>query len=160
MFESRFSRMLAVGVLAGSAALATVPLAGSAFASTPGIKCKQVTGNIADNITLSRCSGNTGGASQAIPVALLSGGGGTITWLNGKTTTVTVKVAVGVENDTGELQDCPVTSLEAEVKGRVTADTTGSLTVGTKLKTEACVDNNTGEITLEPGTKVIFKATP
>jgi hypothetical protein len=157
MFQSRFSRLLAVGVLAGSAALATVPLAGSASAViVTNIKCKLVTGNLSTTVTLSNCSGNTGGASQPIPSSALQTGG-TITWVNGQTTTVTLTVAVGVENDPGELKDCPVTSLEAEVTGTVTADTTGSAKVGGKVKAEACVDNTTGDITREPGTKLVIR---
>jgi hypothetical protein len=154
MFTSRFSRLVAVGALVGSAALATVSFVGSASATVTGIKCGKLTGTITGNVTLSKYSGNTGGASQPMPATSLASGG-TIKWVNGKTTTITLS-ASNNETDPGETQQCAAGSSEYEAKGKVTADTTGSAVVGGKVKAEACLDA-AGNISLEPGTKASIK---
>jgi hypothetical protein len=146
MFRSKLVRLLAVGAMAGSAAVAMVPMAGSATAAT-SIKCSKLTGNIANTVTLSGCKGNTGGASKPIPSTQLATGG-KVTWVNGKTTTVTLTVK---QKGTA----CPVGSSEYQAKGKVTADTTGSATVGTAAKALACV-NAAGAVTLVPGTKAVI----
>src|SRR4051812_20805786 len=141
MFHSKMVRLLAVGAMAGSAVLAVAPGAADAAGS---IKCKKLAGNIATNVTLSGCSGNTGGASKPIAATALATGG-TIKWVNSKTTTVKLSVK---QKGT----DCPAGSSEYQAKGTVTKDTTGSATVGTVAKAKACVDA-AGNISLAPGTK-------
>jgi hypothetical protein len=132
--------------MASSAAIATVPLAGSASAVS-SIKCNKLTGNIATSVVLSGCSGNTGGKSKAIPATQLATGG-TIKWVNAKTTTVTLAI-----KPAGTA--CPAGSTEYQAKGKVTGDTTGSATVGGAAKALACV-NGAGAISLVPGTKAVI----
>ena len=152
MFHSRISRLLAVGALAGAASLTFV---GSASPVTQ-IVCKKLTGNIATTVTLSGCtSAATGGSSQPIQATSLASGG-TINWVNGKSTTVTLSVSQ-TEHDGTETQVCPAGTSEYEAKGKVTADTTGFAPVGGVAKAEACVNGTTGAITLEPGSKAIFR---
>ena len=140
---SKLVRLVAVGALAGSAALAFAP--GTATAAS-SIKCSKMTGNIANTVKLSGCTGNTGGSSKAIPSADLATGG-TIKWKNGKTTTITLTVkAKGTA--------CPSGSSEYQAKGSVTADTTGSASVGGAAKGDACVNSTTGKVTLVPGSKL------
>jgi hypothetical protein len=143
MFHSKLVRFLAIATVAGSASVAT--FAGPASgAGTLSIKCSSLTGNISSTVKLSKCTGNTGKASKAIPATQLATGG-TIKWVNGKTTTVTLKVA---QKGTA----CPAGSTEYQATGKVTADTTGSATVGGAAKALACV-NAAGAVTLVPGTK-------
>jgi hypothetical protein len=145
MRHSKFVRLFAVVAVAGSAAIATVPFAGPASAATLSIKCSSLKGNIGTTVTASKCSGNTGKASKAIKATLLASGG-KITWVNGKTTTVKLTVKAGGTA-------CPAGSSEYVATGTVTADTTGSATVGGKVKGSACVDS-AGNLTLVPGTKL------
>jgi hypothetical protein len=153
MIRSRVNRVLLLGGLAGASALVTLPL-GSASAALPSIKCGKLTGTISTTVTLSKCSGNTGGASKAMPAASLASGG-TINWVNGKSTTVTLKVST-TEHDTTETLTCPAGTTEYEAKGKVTADTTGSAPVGGVAKAEVCADS-TGNLSLEPGSKALLK---
>jgi hypothetical protein len=155
MFHSRVSRLLAVGTLAGSAALGTFAFTGSASPVTQ-IVCKKLTGNIATTVTLSACTlAATGGSSQPIPATSLASGG-TITWQNSKTTTVTLKLST-TEHDGTETLTCPAGTTEYEAHGKVTADTTGFAPVGGVAKAEACANGTTGAISLEPGSKAIFR---
>jgi hypothetical protein len=130
-------------------------LAAPAGAAVGTIKCTKLTGTIASGITLSGCNGNTGGASQLIPATNLVGGG-TITWVNGQTTTVTLNATAG-ESDSDLRGTCSATTTEYEATGTVTADTTGSAIVGGKAKAEACLNTTTGKLTLEPGTALKLK---
>lgn len=145
MFHSRLVRLLAIAAVAGSASVAT--FAGPASAVLPSIKCAALTGNITTTVKLSKCTGNTGKASKPIPATQLTTGG-KITWVNGKTTTVTLSVK---QQGTA----CPAGSTEYQATGKVTADTTGSAAVGGKAKANACVDA-AGKVTLAPGTKAII----
>jgi hypothetical protein len=153
VFHTRFSRFLASAVLVGSGALAAVGTATPAGALPTGIKCRVLTGNIATTVTLKKCSGNTGGASQAMTATSLATGG-QIKWVNGKTTDVSLKVVQG------DSTTCPTNNTRYDAKGKVTADTTGSTTVGAKVKASVCVDNTTGAIALVPGTRAVFKPAP
>lgn len=152
MIRSRVNRVLLIGGLAGAAAL-VAPI-GSASATLPSIKCGKLTGTISTTVTLSKCSGNTGGASKPMPAASLASGG-TISWVNGKSTTVTLKVST-TEHDTTETLGCPTGTTEYEAKGKVTADTTGSAPVGGVAKAEVCA-TSTGSLSLEPGSKALLK---
>jgi len=110
-----------------------------------GIKCTGLNGNIGTTVQLTGCSGNTGGSSGPIPSTSLATGG-TITWANSDTTTVTLSVASGGVG-------CPAKNTLYTATGTSTADTTGSAPVGGKVKVFACVNNKSGAITLEPGKK-------
>jgi hypothetical protein len=145
MLHNRFGRLVLSAALIGSAALVTVGTAGPASAAT-GIKCKTLTGNIATTVTLTGCNGNTGKSSKPITSTSLATGG-TITWANSKTTTVTLKVKEG------DSSTCPAGSTREDAKGTVTADTTGSTSVGHKVKASVCLNNVSGALTLVPGTK-------
>jgi hypothetical protein len=154
MFHSRITRLLAVGALAGAASLTFV---GSASPVTQ-IVCHKLNGNIATTVTLSKCTLDaTGGSSKPITATALASGG-TVQWVNGKSTTVTLSVSQ-TEKDTGEAAayECPTGTTEYEAKGKVTADTTGFAPVGGVAKAEACVNGTTGAITLEPHSKAIFR---
>jgi hypothetical protein len=145
MIHSKLVRLLAIGAIAGSASVAV--LTGPASAAGTGIKCGALTGNIANTVKLSKCSGNTGKSSKAIPATQLATGG-KITWVNGKTTTLTLTAkAKGTA--------CPAGSTEYQAKGMVTGDTTGSATVGSAAKASACIDG-AGNVTLVPGTKAVI----
>jgi hypothetical protein len=144
MIRSKMIRLAAVGALAGSAALALTP-AGVAGAAG-SIKCSSMTGNIAKKVTLSGCTGNTGGSSKPIASTALATGG-VIKWANGKKTTVTLTA-------TAKGTACPAGSSEYQAKGKVTKDTTGSAAVGGTIKGNACVNGKSGAITLVPGTKL------
>jgi hypothetical protein len=109
------------------------------------IKCSGLTGNISSTVTLSGCNGNSGGGSQPLNATSLATGG-TITWLNGKTTTIGVPaLSTGTACPTG-------TPTDEIAKAKVTADTTGSVTVGSTAKIEVCIASS-GAITLPPGKK-------
>jgi hypothetical protein len=143
MFGSKMVRLLAVGAVASSAAAFALPGAAGAAGS---IKCSSMTGNLAKTVKLSGCTGNTGGSSKPIKSTALATGG-TIKWVNGKTTTVTLTAK---QKGTA----CPAGSGEYQAKGSVTKDTTGSAAVGGVVKGSACIDGTTGAITLVPGTKL------
>lgn len=136
---SKFVRLVAVGALAGSTAFAFAGPAGAAGS----IKCSKMTGNVGKKATLSGCSGNTGGASKPIKGTALATGG-TIKWVNGKATTVTLTVK---QKGTA----CAAGSTEYQAKGTVTKDTTGS--AAPKVKGSVCVDA-LGNLSLVAGTKL------
>ena len=144
MHQSKLFRIVAIAALAGSAGLTLAAPAGASATKTKAIHCTSLTGNIATTVTLSGCSGNTGGSSQPIASTALATGG-TVNWASGKTTTVTLSVKQ-------KGKKCPAGSSEYQAKGSVTADTTGSATVGGAAKATACV-NAAGAISLVPGTK-------
>jgi hypothetical protein len=150
---------LTIAALAASASIGAVAFvaAGSASAAL-SIKCSALSGSAAagGTITLSGCTGNTGGASQPTPTATLQNGG-TITWVNNLTTTVSKPTASQTETDTTETKVCPAGTTEFESKGKVVSDTTGSAPAGGVTKAEACVNLTTLSLNNEPGSKAIFK---
>jgi hypothetical protein len=146
MLRSRIGRVATSALLVGTTIFA---LAGPAQAR-PGIACKVLTGNIATNVTLKRCTGNTGGASQPM-VATSLATGGKITWVNGKTTTVKLTVTQNADSSA-----CKATESRYDARGKTTADTTGSVIIGGRVKASVCVDNGTGAIRLVPLTKATF----
>jgi hypothetical protein len=130
-------------------------LAPPASAAGTTIKCTAVSGNIRSGIILGGCSGNTGGgANFVIPGVFFNGG--TITWANGKTTTLTMSFTETTEHDPTETLRCPTGSTELESTGTVTADTTGSAAVGGAAKSELCFPKS-GSVTFEPGTVLKLK---
>jgi hypothetical protein len=148
MLRNRIVRFATAGVFVATPFALALGFSGPASATQPAvlkIKCTGLSGNISSTVTLSGCSGNTGGGSQPI-VATALATGGTITWLNGKTTTIAAPTL-----STGT--NCPSgTPTDEKAKAKVTADTTGSATVGSKAKIEVCI-STTGAITLPPGKK-------
>ena len=146
MLHSRVGRVLTSALLAGTAVAA---LSTPTYGAAPGIACKSLTGSITGNVTLAKCTGNTGKASNPLPATALASGG-TITWKNSKTTTVKLTVAQG------DASKCAVGSSEYDATGKTTADTTGSAKVGGKVKASVCV-SAAGAVTLVPGTKATIQ---
>jgi predicted RecA/RadA family phage recombinase len=146
-------------ILASVAALAlplgfTVAASVPASAATLSIRCTHLSGSISGSTAkLSGCSGNTG-KSGTVPIASFASGTGTITWANGKTTSVSGTVTSPSKDET-ETKSCAAGSTEYLLKGKVTADTTGSATVGGTVHAEACL-SSTGTLSLEPGTKAVI----
>jgi hypothetical protein len=151
----RSVRLATASALVISAAAMTLSFAGPAAAVTAKIKCSHLNGNVTGTITASGCTGvPTGGGSKPIAATALASGG-TVTWLNNKTTTIDKPTLTG-ETDTGEhagTTGCPTGTSETEASGHVTADTTGLSPVPGKYKAEVCVDGS-NNITLEPGSKL------
>jgi len=155
LLRLRTARALTAAAILGAATFGAISFAGPTSAAVGTIKCLKLTGNINTTVTLSSCNGNTGGASNAIPATSLATGG-TIPWVNGQSTTVTL-TANQTESDGDVAGTCSATTTEFEATGTVTADTTGSAIVGGKAKAEACVNLTTGKIILEPGTALKLK---
>ena len=142
LLRFRVARLLTAATIVGAATVGAISFAGPTNAAVGTIKCTTLTGNLTTTVTLSGCNGNTGGA---------------IPWVNGQTTTVTLTPNIGVESDADLLGSCSSSATEVEVTGTVTADTTGSAIVGGKVKVEACLNNTTQNIKLEPGTALKLK---
>jgi hypothetical protein len=138
----RLAVLTGAATLAAGSVLAFLP---SADAATTGIVCSKMSGTITSTVTLAKCTGNTGTKSKPIKSTSLASGG-TIKWVNGKTTTVKLSVKQGPGGA------CPATSKEYIASGKVTADTTKSAKVGGPATAKVCVAAS-GAITLEPGTK-------
>jgi hypothetical protein len=146
-----------VGLIVGSASL--VPLAGItalttgvAGAKTPkGITCTTLSGKVnltkgTTKETASGCTGKTGGSGTAK-------GSNTATsvttkWANGKSTTFTGSSTAG----TG----CPSGDYAEALNGTVSADTTGSTSVGAAVTGTLCYNPSTSKVSLAPGTKFII----
>jgi hypothetical protein len=154
LLRFRRARAISAAAVVGAATLGGLFSAGTAGAAGSKITCTKLTGAVITSITLKGCSGNTGGASTTLPSTVLATGG-TITWVNGKTTTVVITIG-HAETDPTETMSCPVTSSEFELTGTVTADTTGSAPVGGLVKSEQCQDI-IGHMILEPGTALKLK---
>src|SRR5580698_6064897 len=147
-----------LGAVVGSAAL--VPLAGvTALASGPagaakpkGITCSTLSGKVSGSgvakINLSGCTGKTGGKGSSKGSATASSG--TIKWANGKSTTSS-------ESYTGG-SGCPGSDITEVVSGNVTADNTGSTSVGAALSATICYNASTSKLSLLAGTKFKFAA--
>ncbi len=149
MLRSRIVPVLGVAILASAGSIGA--FASSSGAATPAktktISCTKASGNIATTmeIKLSKCNGNTGGASKKINVTALASGG-TIKWKNGKTTTVGAATL-----GTGGLC-APGSAADETVSGAVTGDTTGSAKpIPGVYSGEVCVDSS-GNVSLAPGT--------
>ena len=155
MIKNRMIR----GSIAVAAAL--VPLGGvTALAASPagavakGITCNVLKGSYntstgAIKTKVSTCNGNTGGSGKSNGTATST----TLTekWANGKSTTSTVSATGG----SGCTQSGALTEIES---GQVTADNTGSTTVGAAVTATVCVYPNPNKpgfdkITLLKGTQ-------
>ena len=152
------------GSIAVAAAL--VPLGGvTALAASPagavphGITCSVLKGSYntstgAIKTKVSTCTGNTGGSGKSSGNASDT----TITekWTNGKATTSTVSATAG----SGCTQAGAITEVES---GTVTADNTGSTTIGAAVSATVCVYPNPNKpgfdkITLLKGTQLKIAA--
>jgi hypothetical protein len=148
-------RALTATAVLAVATLGAFALAPPADAAGGQIKCTAVTGTITSGLMLGGCSGNTGGGANFVAPGVFQVGG-TITWVNGKTTTLSMTFRER-ETDPTETLSCPARTIELESVGTVTADTTGSAPVGGAAKSEMCIRNRTGAVTLEPGTAIKLK---
>jgi hypothetical protein len=160
VLHSRSVRLWAATAVAASALAATVNFAGPAASAAVTIKCSAfVADTVQTNADLGGCNGNTGGSGTFPFSAFSAGGSGTITWANGKMTSIG-SITTSAERP-GEMEKpppggpCPADSTETEVKGKVTSDTTGSAAVGGVVKAELCMDFRES-FHLEPGTKAKF----
>jgi hypothetical protein len=151
MFRGRALAFATSVALATSLTMAVA--ATPASATTAVVVCKQLVGNLG-GATLSNCSdiANTGG-SGTLPFSTPS----KITWANGNTTTLNPFGSVMVTSDENETGTCAATTTEYRLVGKVSADTTGSIPVGSKVSAEICVDFTHNKVTNEPGAK--FKIT-
>ncbi len=141
---------LALTLTVSGAALVSGVQAWAATGPHGKVVCTTITGNVSSTITVSGCSGtaNTGTSTQPIPVASLAAGG-TITWVNGKTTTISAAtiVAKNAKKCPGYVKGAPDSSNPSadKVSGTVNADTTG-LKVPGKYKGAVCISPS-GDIT-------------
>jgi hypothetical protein len=139
-----FSAAAALALPIGGAVALSAGTAGAAGTKT--ITCTKVTGNIGTKLHLKGCNGNTGTKSKGFTAATFAGGG-TIKWVNGKTTTFGAPTIT-----TGTL--CPAGDTDESFTGAVTADTTGSAKpIPGVYKGEVCIDS-AGNVSIAPGTKV------
>jgi hypothetical protein len=158
---SALGRLLAVAALVASGVMGAVAFGGPADALTLKIVCKSISRPAGfPTWGLGSCNGTTGGQG-AFDFSPFAPPGGTITIFWRKNTRSTkVKFATcsgegclpGVDKTPDGSSTCPAGSTEFEAKGKVTADNTGSATVGGVAKAEVCVDSS-GGVSLEPGTK-------
>lgn len=153
---------IALVAVAGSAAL--VPLAGIsalttgvAAAKTPkGISCSTLKGKvvigatITEKVTLSNCTGTTGGSGKSKATVSSTGPNTTeVKWTNGKTTTASESAASGSFA-------CPSGDDAEAVTGSVTQDNTKSTAVGAAVAGDVCYNPNTSKLSLSPGTKFTY----
>jgi hypothetical protein len=139
-----FSAVAALALPIGGAIALSAGPAGAAKTKT--ITCTKASGNINTKFKLSGCNGNTGTKSKGITAATFAGGG-TIKWVNGKTTTFAAPTL-----GTGSL--CAAGDMDTTFNGVVTADTTLSAKpIPGVYAGEVCI-TAAGAISLAPGTKV------
>ena len=135
--------LLAVAALAVPVSVITVS-SSAAWAKTKpetSIVCKTLTGNVETTVVASQCTGDTGGSSEAVDATDLATGG-TITWSNGKTTTIGTPTIASVHN-----KKCSGTA--ESFSAPVTADTTGLKTLGMTTG-EVCVSSSDAISALKP----------
>ncbi len=148
-------------------AAAVVPLAGvTALAASPagakppkGITCSKLSGSAntstgADKTKDTVCTGTTGASGKS--KGMVTDTTVTVKWANGKSTTFTQTATAS----SGCTQPNSLTEVES---GSVTADTTGSTTIGAAVSGTVCVvpsatNPDVFKISLLPGTKFIIAA--
>jgi hypothetical protein len=152
MLRSRTGRALLVPALLVPITAATLVFAGVASASSSTkastsypVKCKKLTGTVGTTGTITSCNGNTGGSGSfpAVPAS-----SATVTWANGDTTTASFNYA----EVSSSKQTCPSKDSEYEITGTVSADTTGSIPVGSGLKGYVCLSSS-ASLSLAPTKK-------
>lgn len=144
MRDSKPVRLFVIAAIA--ATIAMVPIQGSASAATPHIKCSKLTGFPLHGVDFLKCSGNTGESAMTVEYGFLATGG-TITWANGETTTVSISLK---QRGT----DCARSQYQYWHTITITADTTGSTSIGSTSRSSTCVDRDSGSVKLVPGTKL------
>ena len=152
------------GFIAASAVL--VPVAGfTALAAAPagaaphGISCSKLSGTAntttgAEKIKVSTCTGNTGGSGKQ--KGTITSTSGTVKWANGKSTSGTESATAG----SGCSGSGTLTEL---ISGNVTADNTGSTSVGAALSATICATPEAAnpavyKLSLLSGTKFKYAA--
>jgi hypothetical protein len=128
----------------------------AASAATPQtastVSCKKLTGSaIADTATMSGCTSSATGGSGAISNFLPTGGH--VVWANSTTTDYTTTPLVG---GTGTGHPCAATSLEIDLKGKVTASTNPAILVGSTVKMDVCLNARGTKITKKPASTIKF----
>jgi hypothetical protein len=139
--------MIAAAVTLIPVGAASVALASPASAAGLSITCKAMIGTTnvtTGNLTthLSKCNGNTGGSGSW--TGSRDATSATFKWKNGKSTSFTL-------NRGPSTKPCPTGDVAAAESGKVTADTTGSASVGGKVSEDICL-NAAGTIRLAAGT--------
>ena len=140
-----FSAAVALALPIGGAVALTAGPAGAGKTKT--ITCTKATGSTGTGkIKLKKCDGNTGTKSTNLSIALL-GSGGTVTWVNGKTTTFgapTLSTGTNCSATAGAGGD-------ELFSGTVTADTTLSAKpIPGVYSGEICIDGS-GNFSMPPG---------
>ena len=143
-----FGAALALTLTVSGAALVSGGPAWAASGPHGKVVCTTITGTVSGTITISGCSGtsNTGGATQPTPTASLATGG-TITWVSGKTTTISAAalVTTSAKKCPGYVKGGSNNPSADKVSGTVNADTSG-LKVPGKYKGAVCISPS-GNIT-------------
>ncbi|HXW33944.1 MAG TPA: hypothetical protein VEJ87_05145 [Acidimicrobiales bacterium] len=144
--------ILAVVALAIPVSVATVGLSGTAGAVTVTTKCTSISGPASGNITISGCTGGTTGGSSMPFAASSLATGGTITWIDGNTTTVG---AATLTSPAKLVKKCVklygTGSTEFSAKGKVTAQTgVGDSPIPGKYSGEVCEDPSGNLHALKP----------
>lgn len=150
MLRSRSCR-LSVAIVAATASVGGAVMAGSAASAAPAIlsiRCSILTGTVTGLVTLTGCSGDTGGSSRPFAATAL-GLGIKVLWRNSKTTTLHKPTI------TRGGSACPAGSSETIFNGKVTGDTTHSVTVGSAYVIRVC-DDAFGNLSLAPHTKAVI----
>ena len=158
----RLLLVLGLSMLASLATLAFATPAGATGSAT----CGRFNGVITGNGDLSGCTDTVGtGGSGVVPIpSFAAGNPPMITWKTGTTTTLAVTHCVVGRigsppycqpKDEPEPYHCPRSTYEVQFNGKVTASTTPGVVVGGPVKAEWCVEQSSGVVTLEPGTKFL-----
>lgn len=125
---------IAVLALPFTAAAAAVATAGTAGASAPA-SCTNLSGNVVGALTFKGCGGGLGKGTAS--GSLFPAGGGTITWKGThKGTTTLGNVTFASPGQGG----CKTGSVEQDVTGTVTANTSRAHILGTTMSGRVCVD--------------------
>jgi hypothetical protein len=146
MLRSKMTRLLGIAALTGSVGVGSVLIAsGPAWAKAEkSITCKNLSGNIGSTIVASNCNGNTGGSSEPLNATTLAAGG-TIDWVNGKTTTIAAPTLKTIKNNA----KCPSPDTAESFTAKVTGDTTGLTKLGT-AKGAVCIDGSGNISAIKP----------
>jgi hypothetical protein len=131
---------------------------GQAWAKTKGpngkVTCTSLSGTVSGTVTASGCSdtgsANTGTSSEPIPATAFANGG-TVTWVNGKTTTFAKPglVSTSAKKCPGYVKGASSEPSAEKFSGAVTADTSG-LKVPGKYKGAVCISQSGNITALKP----------
>jgi hypothetical protein len=159
MLKSRRMLGAALALTAGVAMVGVGPAGAAKGPPKPKGKvlCTTITGTVTGTITISGCSGtaNTGSSTQPVATSSLISGG-TIHWVNGKTTTISAATLVEtkakkcpgyVKPPKGSTSSSNPTA--EKVSGTVNADTSGMKVPG-KFKGAVCISQSGNITALKP----------